>query len=214
MKKSYLTDEQITYFVKRGNSILTPSDFKKIHSIASKYGFTLTASKQSNLQMWWNAIFDQIDQLSPSDSFRANYEQGLRTWHLRKVDNTIIIAYMKHKNIYESEYMLLASPKWDELNSYIISELGSAGVDTDGGNGIFIGNSGDYYGYIFKYAKKYADPESIKASENLKKILDNLIKDLSPTERGTLVSVIQQYLTAFDRPLDFDTLHNLLYKGQ
>lgn len=213
MKKTFLTEEQITNFVKRGNSILTSSDFKKLHLIAAKYKFTLTSSKQSNIQMWWNAISEKMNQLSPSDSFRIHYEQGLRVWQYRNVDNAIITAYMKHLKIYDSEYMLLASPKLDEIYTYVVCELGGAGVDTTGGAGIFINNSGDYYGYISKYGRKYCDPVALKASDKLMNTLESMSKDLTAAEKHNLSSVIQQYLTS-STPIESDTFHNLLYKGQ
>lgn len=213
MRKSYLTEERIAELVRWGQTILTESDFKKLEKIGRKYNIELIYTKQANLQLWWTKIIEKMDELPYGDKFRRVYDET-RSWGFRRENLEIIVAFFKYLDIYESEYLFLSSPKWNELNTFVCQYLGAEGVDSTGAESIFIKNKGDYYGYISQYAKKCADPESLKSTTILMKTLEGLTAGLSNTERGALAGVISQYLTAFDRPLDFDTLHNLLYKGQ
>jgi hypothetical protein len=214
MLKSYLTADQIIYLIDRGNSIFKPAEMKKAIAISEKYGFTLTAIKQSNMQLFYKAINEKMNSLPQSDAFRFHYEQNLRTWGYRNTWPEITTEYMKHLKVYESEYLLLTSPKWDELYTFIVCELGYEGINTDGGVGIFINNKCDYAGFLEPYSKKNADPVALKNTTALMTTLDGLVSGLSNTEKAVLASVVQQYITAFDKPFDFDKLHNLLYKGQ
>lgn len=215
MRKSFKTEEFIDNNVARGNSILTPAELSKQKSIAKKRGFELTYSRQTNMNLYWEAIKLEMNELKQSHPVRYHYEQDLRVWHYRNEDSEIIIAYMKHEKVYESEFMLLASPKLDKLYDFMY-DLMMEGIDSseDGGAMVFINNGANYYDYLSKYSKKYADPEALKSTTNLMNTLESLTAGLSNTEKANLSTVVLQYLTAFDRPLDFDTLHNLLYKGQ
>jgi len=212
MRKSFLADEQSTYLVNRGNSIMPPAELVKAKALETKYSITLTDSKLSNIQIYRNAIKSQIDLLPASDPFLVSLQQ-------RKLRETvdaesILFYYMKFIDVYDSEYQLLTSAKWDELQKFIIEELGSEGISTVGGIKTYIDNAGDYSGVISGHSKAAADPVTIKASGDLVKAIDNLTVGLSNTEKANVSAVVQQYITAFDKPLSADEFHNLLFFGK
>lgn len=213
--KSFKTEEFIVNNVARGNSIISPAELSKQKSIAKKYGFELTSSRKTNMNLYWEAKKLEMNQLKPSHPVRFHYEQDLRVWSYRFDYPEIIIAYLKFEKVYESEFMVLASPKLDQLYDFMY-DIMRDGIDTteDGGAAVFINNDAQYEKYLSKFSKRYACPEALKITTNLMSTLDGLMAGLSNIEKGNLACVVSQYLTSFDKPMDFDTLHNLIYKGQ
>ena len=212
MKKTYLTERQIAELVKEGNSILTQSDFSKLHSIGKKYGIELIFGKQANVELWYNKIKELLSVEPRNGKFILATERNHYPGFASSTNPECVKEYIKYLNIWDSEYVFLCSKKWDDLQTFATYHCGGFGIDTFGGATIYIKNGGDYYGHISKHGKKFCDPEALKRSTELKKTIDSLFKGMEAPEKMHIANIIMQYASTID--MNADDFHNALFAGQ
>lgn len=211
MRKTYLTERQIAEIVKQGNDILKSTDFAKLKAIGKKYGIELIYGKEANFKLWYNKVIEELKALPRDHVFHKDLEYIYSPGFINILNPDYIKAYLKYAKVWETEYMFLLSPKWDELQTFATSYARDFGIDTFGGATIYIKNGGDYYSHISKHGKKFCDPEALKRSGELRKIIDSLFKGMEANEKMHVSNVIMQYASS---EMNADEFHNALFAGQ
>lgn len=212
MKKTYLSERKIAELVKEGNSILTQSDFIKLHSIGKKYDTVLTFGKVANVELWYKKITEQLHAEPRNSKFIKALEERSYPGQANLSSPEIIRDYIKYLGVWDSEYVFLCSKKWDELQTFATYYCGNFGIDTFGGATIYIKNGGDYYGHISKHDKKHCDPDALKQSAELRKTIDAVFKGKETPEKMHIANIIMQYASSID--MNADEFHNALFAGQ
>ena len=150
MKKTYLSDSQINELVQKGNSILSAEDFAKLHSIGKKYNFELVHGKMANLQLWVSALCKIMATLSKEDDFRKTIEREGK-WYSSQTNGEILLRFIKHLGVWDSEYVFLTSSKFDTFETFTEEIIEKHSLEISGLENIFLKNSGDYYACLSKY---------------------------------------------------------------
>jgi len=210
MKKTYLSDSQINELVQKGNSIISAEDFEKLHSIGKKYNIELVHGKMANLQLWASALNKIMAALSKEDVFRKTIEREGK-WYSSQSNGEILLRFIKHLGVWDSEYVFLNSSKFDILETFTEETMEKHSLETQGLENIFLKNSGDYYGCLSNYDKNHCDKAALMFSANLKSTLDTLFYNMPQTER---ISVGKMVLNYASNPMDTDQFHNTLYSGK
>ena len=210
MKKTYLSDSQIKELVQKGISIVPPEEYSKLRSIGKKYNIELVHGKMANLQLWASALLKNMARLPKEDDFRNAVEREGK-WYSSQTNGQILLRYIKHLGVWESEYEFLNSPQFDDLQIFTSGIIEKFRLNTLGEEDIFVKNGGDYYGCLSKHDKSQCDKSALEFSAHLKSTLDALFINMPQAEK---IKVGQMVLNYASSTMDTDQFHNTLYKGQ
>jgi hypothetical protein len=210
MKKTYLSDSQISELVQKGKSILTTEDYQKLHSISKKYNIELVNGKMANLQLWVSTLLKIMAALPKEDGFRNTIEREGK-WYSSQTNSEILLRFIRHLGVWDSEYEFLNNTKFDELEAFTSGIIKQYNLETHGWENVFVRNGGDYYGFLSQYDKIHCDEASLMFSANLKSTLDAIFYNMPQSEK---ISVGKMVLNYASNPMDTDQFHNTLYSGQ
>lgn len=210
MKKTYLTEIQITELVRIGNSILTSEDYSKLRFIGKKYNIELVHGKMANLQLWASAIRAKMFALPVNDDFRVAAEQNGK-WNSQHTSGETILNFIKYIGVWDSEYVFLCNSKFDQLEQFTGDAFDKYGVDALRETNIFIKNSGDYYSHLSKKNILHCDTNALYLSAKLKDTLDSIFMDIPEAEKIIIGHTVLNYAKNY---MDIDQFHNTLFAGQ
>ncbi|MEI8049045.1 MAG: hypothetical protein WCI92_16805 [Bacteroidota bacterium] len=210
MRKTYLSESQINELVQKGNSILTAEEYSKLYSIGKKYNIELVHGKMANLQLWVSVIRSKMFALPKQDDFRMAMEKEGK-WYAGHSNGEIVLRYMKHMGIWDSEYVFLNSPKFDYLQVFTSETIQKYRLDTQGEENIFVKNGGDYFRILSRYDKSHCDKTTLDFSAHLQSTLDSLFHGMSENEK---INVGQMALNYASTSMNSDQFHNTLYSEQ
>jgi len=111
------------------------------------------------------------------------------------------ISHLLKKADTQDEQIFLSDPKWTNLQSFC--KRISCPPNT------FIENGGDYFGFISKLGKKYADPDAIKQGVEIKQFVDYIFQGKSVGQKLDIANAIKVCIT---KQVSYDEFHNLIFK--
>lgn len=207
--KTYITDSQIDLIVQNIESYITPELRAKLKELKKKYGIEFYHDRQTNMNLFWLMVIDEIDKLPSTDYYKQSLISA-DLWNVHKNRNDVIFKYMDIKG-YKEDYKYLSNLQTRDLEFYIeweimrkyylpaikISEL----LKMD-----------NYRKHYQQYSKQYADKEALEYTTKLKGMIDSIYLGLSDTERVNLDAKMWHYLSLKPDLRNFDTLHTLLHK--
>lgn len=211
MKKNtieVISSDERAKLAKEAQELCPASMIKKAKSILTKLGLPVTGGMKDNLRAFWTYHYNALLKLPVDNKFRKQMVEDKR-WKSVKEDGSILVDYLKHTGCY-SDFQLLSSPAWDELErfgSYVLPQysLPPAGLK------VWFDFDGDYDLYLSQFLINNLDPECLKKTKELKQITDKLFQNVPVTERYAVINTL--LLIAGEETMTIEKLHRKLNPG-